>query len=261
MAFPSKQVYGQRLSPQQNNRIDTWLEPIPYDWQLEDANTARLVTITVYEDWLDWSKARALSWLAKLDRRERRFRVAGIAYHKVPHTLRHSTTHFSSIEWTVLLRLSQMFETSRARSQQSFFHPWNEIFDAANEVLEKVRGAKETAPDIDGLRILESGCEVTLSQLPKPLRNLEAALLWAEEQVAKLVDRSDLDGAETLAAKHSREGSMFRMWIQTFLEVEHRVVKSKSAYTEAFVDGMMGGEEIARDPYWTMMAVGADENL
>jgi len=91
--------------------------------------------------------------------------------------------------------------------------------------------------------------------LAKPLRNLEAGLVWVEEQVAKLAERSDLDGTEALAAKHSREGNIFRMWIQTFLEIEHGVVKSKSAYTEAFVVGVVEDEEIAKDPYWTMLAV------
>ena len=149
-----------------------------------------------------------------------------------------------------------MFEIGRPRSEEPFFHPWDEIFDAAYAVLQKWVLSRGTAPEnVDQLRVLEAECELTLSQLAKPLRNLEAGLLWVEEQVAKLAKRSDLDGTDLLAAKHSREGNIFRMWVQTFLEIEHGVVKSKPAYTEAFVDGAVEDEKIAKDPYWTMLVV------
>ncbi|KAI4614056.1 hypothetical protein J4E80_006746 [Alternaria sp. BMP 0032] len=258
MAISSKQTYGQLLSRSQKKRIVTWINDLPYDWQLDSANTALLAPAAVYEDWLDWAKPRALSWLARLDKYERRFRIAGVAYHKVPYALRRSIATCSSkaVEQTVCSRLSQIFEIGRPRSEEPFFHPWDEIFDAAYAVLQKWVISRGTAPEnVDQLRVLEAECELTLSQLAKPLRNLEAGLVWVEEQVAKLAERSDLDGTEALAAKHSREGNIFRMWVQTFLEIEHGVVKSKSAYTEAFVDGVVEDEGIAKDPYWTMLAV------
>ncbi|KAH6865200.1 hypothetical protein BKA58DRAFT_462849 [Alternaria rosae] len=262
MAVSSKHTYGQLLSRYRKNRIDSWIKNLPYDWQLDSANTAPLAPAAVYEDWLDWAKPRALSWLARLDKYERRFRIAGVAYHKVPYALRRSTSTCSSkkVEQTVCSRLGQMFEIGRPRSEEPFFHPWDEIFDAAYVVLQKWVLSRGTTPEnIDQLRELEAECELTLSQLAKPLRNLEAGLVWVEEQVAKLAERSDLDGTEMLAAKHSREGNMFRMWVQTFLEIEHGVVKSKSAYTEAFVDGAVEDKEIAKDPYWTMLAVAGGE--
>lgn len=262
MAISSKNTYGQLLSRSRKKRIDSWIDNLPYDWQLDSANTAPLAPAAIYEDWLDWAKPRALSWLARLDKYERRFRVAGVAYHKVSYALRRSTTTCSSktVEQTVCSRLSQMFEIGRPRSEEPFFHPWNEIFDAAYGVLQKWVLSRGTAPEnVDQLRELEAECELTLSQLAKPLRNLEAGLVWVEEQVAKLAERSDLDRIESLAAKHSREGNMFRMWIHTFLEIEHGVVKSKSTYAEAFVDGVVKDEEIAKDPYWTMLAVAGGE--
>ncbi|CAG5185510.1 uncharacterized protein ALTATR162_LOCUS11326 [Alternaria atra] len=263
MAIASIQTYGQRLSPEKNNRMEMWIERLPYDWQFEDANTAHSATVIVYEDWLDWSKPKALSWLSKLDKFERRFRIAGVAYHEIPYALRHSSTlvHGPKIDKVILVRLSQVFETDRPRSQQSFFRPWNEIFNVVNGILTRLKANKTTPKNVDRLRILESGFEVVLSQLPKPLCNLEAALLWVEEQVANLTERSELDGSVNLAAKHSREGGLFRIWIQTFLEIEYGMVESKSDYTEGFVDAVLRDEGIVEDAYWSVLADGCDGDI
>ncbi|CAN9481955.1 unnamed protein product [Alternaria alternata] len=81
----SRQAYGQLLSPGQRSRMELWVERLPYDWHFEDANTACLIAVTVYKDWLDWSESKAFSWLDKLTKFERRFRIAGVAYHKIPY--------------------------------------------------------------------------------------------------------------------------------------------------------------------------------
>jgi hypothetical protein len=133
----SRQAYGQLLSPGQRSRMELWVERLPYDWHFEDANTACLIAVTVYKDWLDWSESKAFSWLDKLTKFERRFRIAGVAYHKIPYALRHASTVTNSyrINPVILVRLSQIFETDRPRAQQSFFRPWIEISNAAKEVL------------------------------------------------------------------------------------------------------------------------------
>ncbi|KAH8634467.1 hypothetical protein IG631_09867 [Alternaria alternata] len=149
----------------------------------------------------------------------------------------------------ILVRLSQIFETNRPRAQQSFFCPWIEISNAAKEVLGKLIANKNGPEDIDRLRILESGSEVALSLLANSLPNLESALAWVEEYVADPADRSDIDGSDNLAAKHSREGGLFRRWIQTFPEVELGTVQSQSEFTEGFVDAVSGDEDIVEYRY------------
>ena len=252
----SRQAYGQLLSPGQRSRMELWVERLPYDWHFEDANTACLIAVTVYKDWLDWSESKAFSWLDKLTKFERRFRIAGVAYHKIPYALRHASTVTNSyrINPVILVRLSQIFETDRPRAQQSFFRPWIEISNAAKEVLGKLIANKNEPEDIDRLRILESGSEVTLSLLVNSLSNLESALAWVEEYVADLADRSDIDGSDNLAAKHSREGGLFRRWIQTFPEIELGTVQSQSEFTEGFVDAVSGDEDIVEYRYWSVLA-------
>ncbi|KAL1794336.1 hypothetical protein ACET3X_007757 [Alternaria dauci] len=242
----SKQTYGRLLSPENKIRMDLWVERLPYDWQLEDANTARLAGVKVYGDWLDWLESKAFSWLEKLSTFERHFRIAGVAYHKIPYALRHSSTLVNGyqIDNVILLRMSQIFETSCPRSQQSFFRPWTEIFNTANEVLKELKMNKNKPEDVHRLRSLESGLEITLSQLAKPLRILENALVWVEEQVAHLTRRSNLDGSDNLAAKHSREGGLFRIWIQSFPEIEWGSVELKSNFTESFVVAVLEDGEI-----------------
>ncbi|KAG9186226.1 hypothetical protein G6011_02782 [Alternaria panax] len=253
MDIASRQAYGQLLSPKHKSHMEIWIEHLPYDWKLEDANTARLATLEVYEDWLDWSESKALSWFGKLSKFERRFRIAGVAYHKIPHAWRQSSSlaHSYRIDKVVLLRLSEVFETDRPRAQQSFFRPWNEIVNATNTILKKLKANKITTKDVDRLRVIESGFEAALSQLAKSLHNLEIGLLWIEGQVASLAHRSNLDGNDNLAAKHSREGGLFRTWIQTFPEIECGAAETKSEYTEGFVDALLDGEGIVEYTYST----------
>jgi hypothetical protein len=49
------------------------------------------------------------------------------------------------------------------------------------------------------------------------------------------------------------------MWIQTFSKSEHGEVQSKSAYTDAFVDELMGDKGVIHDAYWSRLAFGDDE--
>jgi hypothetical protein len=49
----SRQAYGQLFSPEQRSRMELWVERLPYDWHFKDANTACLIAVTVYKDWLD----------------------------------------------------------------------------------------------------------------------------------------------------------------------------------------------------------------
>jgi hypothetical protein len=70
---------------------------------------------------------------------------------------------------------------------------------------------------------------------------------------------SDQDGSANLLVRHSREGGLFRRWIQTFLEVEHGVVWDKSEYTEDFVDKVVSGT-VKEGVYWSMLVEGSERN-
>jgi hypothetical protein len=234
MAVAPKQTYDHMQSPEQKNRIDMWVERLPYHWQLEDAATARLFTVTVYMDRLHWERLDALSWVARLNEFERRYRVIGIDDHKIPYSVRHSETllNGSKIGKPIIVRLSQVFETGRPRDQQAFFKQWMEIFNVATDVMGKIDECESTTKTMDELHslCLESG--IAFRKLWKQLNNLEIVLEWAQGAVSDLSGRSHLDGVEPLEAKHSREGSLFRRWIQTFPEIQYELVKSKHEYME-----------------------------
>ena len=177
--------------------------------------------------------------------------MAGIQYHETPYQLRHSSTllHGSKIEEAVLTRLSGILETDRSRTQQAFFTPWFEIKRVAADILEGLNYYKLMADDIILLRTLHRKFEHFLARLPKLLCNLVAGLEFLEEAVAQVSERSNLDGSAALASKYSREGGLFRRWIQTFPEVENGLVDSKSRYIEWYVETVLD-IGVERDRYW-----------
>jgi hypothetical protein len=248
MTVASKQTHGHMQSPEQKSRIDMWVERLPYHWQLEDVSTARSFTDAVYMDRLHWERLDALSWIARLNDLEKRYRVIGIDYHKIPYSLRHSETllHGPKIGKPNIVRLSQVFETGRPREQQAFFN-------VATDVIGKVDECGSTTKAIDELRrlCLESG--IVFRKSWKQLDNLEIVLEWAQGAVSDLSGRSDLDGVESLEAKHSREGSLFRRWIQTFPEIQHELVKSKHEYIECWVHQALS-DGVEKNEYWTTLA-------
>jgi hypothetical protein len=254
MDMASKLTYGLLYSSKRQARIEMWIERMPYDWQFENAGTARPATIIVYTDWLNWQKCNVHSWLCKLDEFERRYRIAGVKYHKIAHPLRHSMTlpHGPKIDQQILKRLTHIFETDRSRDDQTFFAPWMDVYNGVIEVLDDIEAWAVPSKTIEQLRKLEDRCCVALEKLSKPMRSVEAGVLWLEGEVVKLAERSDQDASESLLVKHSREGSLFRRWIQTFLEIEHGVVWNKSEYTEQYVDKMVSGE-VEKELYWSML--------
>jgi hypothetical protein len=261
MDMASKSTYGKLCSKNRKARIETWLERMPCDWQLEDAGTARPITVVVCTDWLNWQNCNARSWLYKLDKFERRFRIAGVQYHKIPHSLRHSVTlpHGPRIDQRTIERLAHILETDRSRDHQPFFAPWIDVYNGVTEVLDQIDACDIATKNIDQVRSLDDKCSVALSKLSKPMRHLEGGLLWLEGLVTKVGERSDQDGSENLLVRHSREGGLFRRWIQTFLEVEHGVVWDKSEYTEDFV-GKVASGTVKGGQYWSMLVEGSERN-
>jgi hypothetical protein len=261
MDMASKRTYGHLCSSNKKPCIDMWIERLPYDWQLEDAGTARPFTMALYTDWLNWQKCNVHSWLYKLDKFEHRYRIAGVKYHRIPHSLRHSVTlpHGSKIDQQVLKRLSHIFEPDRSRDEQMIFAPWMDVYNGATEVLDDIDACDVTSKTMNQLRTLEIDCSSTLDKLSKPMRTVEAGLLWLEGEAARLAERSDQDSSESLLLKHSREGGLLRRWIQTFLEIEHGVVWNKSEYTEQCVDKAVSGE-VEEGLYWSMLVQGSEKN-
>jgi hypothetical protein len=190
---------------------------------------------------------------------EHRFRIAGVKYHKIPHFSRHSLTlpNGPRIEQRTIDRLAQVLETDRSRYDQNFFAPWMDVYNGATEVLDNINACNVASKTIEQLRTLENKCAVALSKLFKPTRNLEAGLSWLEESVERLAERSDEDASKNLLVKHSREGSLFRRWIQTFLEIEHGLVWNNSEYTENCVDKGFAVEE---GLYWSSFVDGSEQN-
>ncbi|KAH7091459.1 hypothetical protein FB567DRAFT_617063 [Paraphoma chrysanthemicola] len=197
--------------------------------------------IELYKDWLDWAAHDAAVWLRKLDKFEQRFRSAGLTYHQVPYQLRHSPAmlHGASIEQNLLTRLSQILETDRPRNKQMFFIPWLEIKSTATRILEYSLYNFPLADDLNHLYVMHRGFEISLWKLQKSANILETGLQWLEGAVAKVVRRSDLDGADALASKHSREGGLLRRWIQTFPESDSRSAKSKLHFIEGYVEKVL----------------------
>jgi hypothetical protein len=241
-------------SPDQLERIVAWRNDVPQTEELEDATIGQALTIQLYKDWLEWAAHDALAWLRKLDKFERRFRSAGFAYHQVPYQLRHSSAmlHGCKIEQPVLSRLSQILETDRPRSKQTFFGPWCEISKTAAEVLSYSHKNTPLANELTHLRTVHRNFELSLWKLFKLEGTLETGLRWLEQTVAEVTERSDLDGTEALAAKYSREGGLLRRWLQTFPESESCPSKSKHHFIEWYVERLLdvGVEE---DDYWSAL--------
>jgi hypothetical protein len=243
-------------SPDKLGRILAWRENIPFPDNHVDGAMVQALPIDLYKDWLDWAAQDAAAWLRKLDKFEQRFRTAGLAYHQVPYQLRHSPTmlHGSSIEQPLLTRLSQILETDRPRNKQMFFIPWLEVKNTAVRILEYPLYNFPLVDDWNHLHDIHREFDLSLWKQYKSANVLETGLQWLEGAVAKVVRRSDLDGADALASKYSREGGLLRCWIQTLPESDSRSAKSKLYFIEGYVERVLevGIEE---GQYWTAMTV------
>ncbi|KAF2846750.1 hypothetical protein T440DRAFT_222759 [Plenodomus tracheiphilus IPT5] len=258
--FPTMS-FGYFFPPDKSRRIQSWLDEQPYDWEFKPAFTRDEATLTIYVDWLHWSNTDAILWLRKLDTSETRFRAAGLQYHRVPHQLRHSTFILpgSQIEQLVLSRLSNVLEKDTPRHLQTFFVPWMTIYKTAVEVLDQIEALQhiDNNTNVDLVRANAADTEMKLFKLEATFHNLKIGLEWLEKAVQELADRSVVDGSEALAAKFSREGSLFRRWIQTFLEVEKGVVGPKAAYTEVYIQQVLE-KGVGLDGYWSKLVDRSD---
>lgn len=193
-----------------------------------------------------------MSWLHQLDRLERYFSRAVLDYHKIPHQLRHSPTinNGAKISPAVLRRLSDIFETDRPRTQQSYFIPWFEIRDAAVNVLQDLKYYQPLADDVHFLRSVDREFDHAFAKVHKPFRNAKVALRWLVESVKEVSVRADLDASEALASTYSREGSLIRRWISTLPEPNCRSGRRKLEYIEEYVQLVLT-EGVEKGMYWT----------
>jgi hypothetical protein len=79
------------------------------------------------------------------------------------------------------------------------------------------------ADDVDLLRSINCRFELALGKAPKSLHTLKTSLKWLKDAVEDVEEYADTDGSELLAQKYSREGSFFRRWMVTLLEIEDGV--------------------------------------
>jgi hypothetical protein len=247
---PSILSYGNSSSPAKKIRIDDWLNQVSD--HPEDASAGRDLDYQLYEDWLDWSESIAKSWLQKLDQLERRYRIAGLQYHQVSHTRRHSSkpVHGIKLQQHLLDRLSHILETDHVRTQQPFFIPWIEINNTAVGIIQDVKYYKPLVDDIDFLKVVYRKFELSLLKITIAVTELMKGLEWLEESVGEVTERSGTYGNENLVAKHSREGGIFRRWLRTFPEVETGMIGSRTAWVEWYINRIleMG---IEKDQYWS----------
>lgn len=249
--------FGSYCAPQKMITVIKWQNNVPPPDEVTDAWVAPTMDAQLYKDWLHWAEHTALTWLRRLDKLERLFRAAALVYHKIPYDLRHSPTTQDGhkINPALLKRLSEIFETDRLRSNQSYFAPWIAIFDTATEVLDDLNSHQPLPDDIDFLRALQRKFEAAFDKLSKPYQVVSVALRWLQETVADVHKRAELDGAEALAAPFSREGGLFRRWISTLPEADSDYVKSKSSYIEWYAQTLLK-EGVSKDEYWTMLLKG-----
>jgi hypothetical protein len=213
------------------------------------------MTVQLYKDWLHWAGCAAMAWLQRLDSLERHLRTAALIYHKIPYQLRHSSTmrDGNKIYPALLKRLSDILEADRPHSQQAYFMPWFEVYDAVALVPENLECHRPTATnDIDIFRTLERELEQSFDKLYKPYRNAKVALKWLVETVEDIAVRAEFDGSEALPSPYSREGSLFRQWISTLREVDRRYVESKSGYIEWYAQTLLT-DGVEKDSYWSML--------
>lgn len=254
-------MFGNFCSPEKKDRIGTWINRLACQEEMQDVVAAMPATADLYKDWLHWCKHAALTWLGRLDKLERRFPIASFHYHSTPYALRHSNTllHGSKIDQAVLNRMSDILETDRLRTQQTFFVPWYEIRDVAVDILKDLNNYEPITDDPDFLRIVHCKFELSLLKAPKALRTLVEGLEWIEGIVAEVADRFELDGSEALASKFSREGSLFRRWMLTLPEFHDDFVESKSKYIEWYVERLFE-VGVEQDKYWSSLVEEAPSN-
>ncbi|KAH3962624.1 hypothetical protein HBH51_173630 [Parastagonospora nodorum] len=246
--------FENHCSPLRMMSIIRWQKNVPPPDELMDAFVAPTMDTKLYKDWLHWAEHTAMNWLHRLDKLERLFRQAALIYHKIPYDLRHSSIiqNGHKISSALLKRLSEIFETDRLRSKQTYFTPWIAIFDTATEVLDDLNNHQPLPDEIDSLRTLHHKFELAFDNLNKPCQVAWVALRWLQGTVADVNKRAELDGTETLAASFSREGGLFRRWISTLPEADGKHVQSRLTYIEWYAQTLLK-EGVVKDDYWSML--------
>ncbi|KAJ4374893.1 hypothetical protein N0V83_001971 [Neocucurbitaria cava] len=251
------QEYGRYHMPDKRDRMNRWIDNIAYDSELEPASIARRATLGVFEDWLHWSGYNARQWLRTLDECEQRFRAAGLVYHQIPYHLRRPIAvpapNGFPLDQLPLVRLSQIFETDQSRTKEVFFRPWFQVYDLAIESINTADAHTHGSKSREFLKGINKRFNESCIRLTRPLNILNEGLVWLEDAVAQVHGRSDLGGSEMLASEFSREGSLFRRWMQTFREVELGLVGSKSAFIKGYADTLL---TVGVEPkeYWSLLA-------
>lgn len=117
------------------------MDAVPNGDQLIDLTVAPEMDFDLYAGWLVWAGSTARHCLHNLDKLERQFRKATLAYHKVPYQIRHSSTLPSGAKANPVTpaMLFQIFESGESRSRLIFFKPFYTVKDAAVEILRELK--------------------------------------------------------------------------------------------------------------------------
>jgi hypothetical protein len=248
-------TFGSLCSTSQKTHIDAWFNALPPAAELEDAATPRAMTSELYKDWLDWRKHTALSWLQRLDKLERYFRKAALAYHKVPYHARHSTINGDvKLIPIVLRRLSEILETDRPRIQQSYFTSWFEIKSVVAGIVEDLKYHQPLTDDIGTLCLMELKFDLCLAKIPKLYHTATNGLQWLRDAVRDVSQRANIDSSDALAQKYSREGGLFRSWMLTLPEMANGNMEERAEYIEGYVNELLE-VGVEKDTYWSILAL------
>jgi hypothetical protein len=236
------------------DHINAWLDAIPKNnGFLETESSFEDDAALAAKDLLDCQKNLTMEWLQKLDKLEVEFRETALKYHKIPHDIRHTSTLLDGLNPMVVDRVSEIFETNHPRFQEGFFGHWFQIKKAMAYILRSMKYYEQVDDDEDLIRSLELKHEQYLDKMPALYEKVTISMIRLHDTVVKLAQRTDINGGEALAQKHSREGGLFRLWISTLPELDHLQNYMRSEYVEFYAAELLQNG-VKLDQYWSRLA-------
>ncbi|KAJ4290535.1 hypothetical protein N0V90_010752 [Kalmusia sp. IMI 367209] len=215
--------------------IFKWLSMIPpHPSLLLHPEASPSLDATIYHDWFNWADFAVQTLLDELDIYEMEYRRLGLKYHGIPHNERHSSSLLTSASFhralranaettranpSVLRSLETIFETDCPRTQQSFFLNWR----TAYQEIAEMKNLCASAPHTD--RVLTLAHRMKIMEKRFMAVNRLADRIKAQlKSVKRSVDavRAKSKASSDLAAPFSKEGSLYRRWVNTFEEVVSR---------------------------------------
>ncbi|KAF2681464.1 hypothetical protein K458DRAFT_391850 [Lentithecium fluviatile CBS 122367] len=246
-------------TPNDNPAVQKWLDGLPSDpSDLYRVSKRPMPNLSVWKDWLHWSKTEALDVLASLDAKEHRYRQLGLQYHSISRGLRLQPTQpdRTAINHKVITRLMDILEKDTPRVRQAWFMPWHKASMFAAEIVKMVEEAHPLTT-ADSLMPVHKECQAHLCMATKFVHDIHRKIRGLEAMVEAVCMRSQRKGEEgtkvDLGKRWSREGEMFRVWIGTFPEIVE-VPELKKLKMVDELAGEMCVIGVRKDVWWSKTA-------